>query len=64
MDLETTAVFEMIQTQKYKYHVFFPTVDPSLYCIYVGINPETRKDYVGLEDTKRKRGGGTGGRCR
>lgn len=60
MDLEITAVFELIQTQKYKYHVFILTVDPSLYCIYAGIHPETRNDNVGLEDMKKKRSGEMG----
>lgn len=64
MDIEITVVFEMIQTQKYIYHVFFPTEDPSFYCIYVGIIHEIRNDNVGLEDIKAHRtrkGRGAGG---
>lgn len=70
MDIEITVVFEMIQTQKYIYHVFFPTEDPSFYCIYVGIIHETRNDNVGLEDIKAHRtkkkdeSGRAEGRCR
>lgn len=54
MDLEITVVFEMIQTQKYKYHFFFLTVDHG-FNVYVGINPETMNDNVGLEDLKAQR---------